>query len=285
VDEHGTRDGTPDELRFHLSGKPELESVLADSTVIDSATIVTLVLVPRCPAEFAFFCPNADSLSFGPDTLAVFGTHIPGSNPIFVLDRGSNRFRLPLRAVGYDHPRDRDSTNATAPVYSPQNNGRLRSWQYTFNCASGCEDLTLPREDQWEDDVVSDSDPQPGRSVFDRALEFTLLLDTLCTTPAGTPCPGSFLAALPAANLGEYAFVIEGRDTAALGSVCAEPSDLGPMPSRFNRDISELGLRTGLEVRRIRLRQLQDVRPYVPKPTHPTTASGTKQATRKRWWR
>ncbi len=280
VDEHGTRDGTPDSLTFHVGSAPTLEAVVADSTVIDAMTPFTLVLVPRCPAEFPSFCPNIDSLTFGPDTLAVLGTHLPGANPIFVLDPGLNRFWLPLRAIAYDHPRDRDS------LYTPETRGRVRSWFYTFDCISGCEDLLLPSENQWVSDSLRSDDPEPGRSVFDKPrLEVRMVLDTLCTAPAGVPCPGAFKVALPTANLGDYAFSVQGRDTEALGSICREPSDLGPNPSQFTRQISELGIRTSLERRTIRLRQLQEVRPYVPKPMLPTTASGTSKSNRKRWWR
>jgi hypothetical protein len=87
VDEHGTRDGTPDSLPFHVSGAPTLEVIVADSTVV-TTTPFTLVLVPTCPTLFAsMFCPNIDSLRFGADTLAVLGTHVPGPNPNFILDR------------------------------------------------------------------------------------------------------------------------------------------------------------------------------------------------------
>jgi len=279
VDEHATRDGTPDWLEFHVGGSPTIERVLADSVTLLEARPFTLVLVPTCPPDFPSYCPNAAALSFGADTLAVFGTHVPGSNPIFVLDPGSNRFRLPLRAIAYDDRRDRGSN------YSAANSGRVRSWNFAFNCISTCEDLLLAGESQWESDVRSDTDPQPGGSVFDRVLEVRLVLDTLCTLPAGMPCPGVFKVALPPANFGDYEFMIQGRDTEALGSICSEPSDLGTNPSSFVRQISEQGLRTRLETRIIRLRQLQQVRPYVPKPMLPTSASGRSESNRKRWWR
>jgi len=246
VDERGKWDGTPDSLRFYVNGSPSLGPVEAPNV---------LVLMPRCPAGFEAFCDPQPT--FGPDTLAVQGTFVPGSSQ-FPVALGRTRFNLPIRALGHDHPRDRST------YYSNTHEGRIRSWYFSFDCTSGCEDLNLPGETSWRLDIQR-SDP-PGAQRFDEPLTVTMENDSVCLA---APLCGDFRLVLRTAGLGNYRFTLQGRDTAPVGDVCSEPSDLGPRPSTFRRDISELGRRTAVVTRDVVLRQLRDVRPGGTSPTSP----------------
>jgi len=239
VDEHEKRDGTPDSLQFYVGGSPSLGPV---------STPRVVVLIPTCPLGFGGNCDPAPT--FGTDTLAVPGTFIAGGSP-FPLALGSSRFNVSIRALGHDHPRDRST------YYSSAHAGRIRSWNFTFDCTSGCEDLLLPGEGQWIQDVQR-SDP-PGEQQFDEPLTMTIENDTLCS--ASPVCGSSFRLVLSNASLGTYRFTLQGRDTTPLGETCSEPSDLGPNPATFRRDISEIGRRTAIVTHDVVLRQLRDVRP------------------------
>lgn len=258
VDEHGKGDGTPDSLSFFASAAPVIDSVRVPPV---------LVFVPVCPPQFSSFCPNLATLPpFGPDTLLVQGEFIQGPSQ-FPISFGSNRFTFPFRAWGHEHPRDRNPVQGQA-AYSSLSEGRIRSWRFTFDCtAPGCADILIPGEMQWKADR-QDLDP-PGQQIFDDPLQIDLPLDTLCTSPPGAPCFGTFKMALPRGGFGPYRFTVQGRDSEAQGQLCPEPSDLGPNPSTFSRTVAEQGRRTQLITRTVVVRQLQEVRRYVPAPAKP----------------
>jgi hypothetical protein len=254
VDEHGTRDGSPDHIRFYLSGSP----------IIDSLSVPpVIVLVPKCKPGFDPFCPNfAGMAPFGPDTVAVVGQWIQDTSGISIL--GLNKYRMALQAFGHDWPGDSN------PLIDPGRQGRILSWRYDFNCTSpGCSDLAVPGEGQWRLD-------SQAINVFDDTLQVTFPLDTLRTTSGFVP----YMAVLPTENLGAYDFQILGRDTDPIGGTCVEPSDLGSNPSEFPRATSETGRLTQVENRPTVLLQLQDVRPYVPR-----ALAARQQTAKKGWWR
>ncbi len=247
LDENGKLDGTPAELPFFVSGSPRIDSVYVPKV---------LVLLPQCPNTiFAFMCPwNLGAPpTFGPDTLAVVGRNIPGAAGSTPYDLGYNEFILPIRAWGHDHPRDRNPPGG--PVYyTPQAEGRIRSWNYKFDCVHlPCDDEALLGERNWREDVKSPSDP-PGEDVFDDPMRVTIQLDTLCL---GTPCsPQLSRAVFNYDRFGTYAFVLQGRDTEYIGQTCPVPSDLNPSPVEFSIPIADRGRTTQVES------VLVDWRPY-----------------------
>jgi hypothetical protein len=247
VDEQGKRDGTPGAVPFFMNGAPSIDSLRAPKV---------LVLAPTCSTVLPSFCADLARLTFGPDTLLVAGTHIP--YPWNPLGLGYNRFDLPLIAWGHDHPRDRNAPGRA--YYAAANEGRIRSWRFTFDCAGpGCQDLAMEGEGEWSLDRARMSDA-PGEQVSD-SLRITFVLDTLCTT---TPCRReSIQAVLPEEVRGFFDFSIEGRDWRE-SEYCDEPVDLGPNAWLARRGVR--GRETARFTRRVKLVQIQDVRPFVPPP-------------------
>jgi hypothetical protein len=245
IDEHDMLDGTPDSLVFHVGRAPVIDSVLVPKVVI---------FVPQCFSGVPF-CDSVPA--FGRDTLAVLGHWIPDRDGSTPLRLGFNEFDFPLRAWGHDHPRD---------------GGWVLAWKCSFDCVTpGCDDLVLPGEGGWSNDIERESDP-PGEQVFDPDWRLMMPLDTLCTT---TPC------SLPAVRVklgfrssGEYLFTIQGRDTDALSQFCTAPWDLNPNYSDRRISISELGLTTQVVSRHVIWRQLADVRP----PQQVTTPVWSRRA-------
>jgi hypothetical protein len=274
LDENGRLDGTPAEVPFFVSGSPSIDSVYVPKV---------LVLVPQCPQTiFAFMCDPWNRIPpvFGPDTLAILGTHIagaPGSTP---YDLGYNEFILPFRAWGHDHPRDRNPPGGPE-YYAPQAEGRIRSWNYIFDCVNlPCDDEALGGERNWREDSKLPTDP-PGEDVFDDPMRVTIQLDTLCLR---TPCgPQASRAVFNYDKFGRYAFVLQGRDTEAIGQTCQVPSDLGPTPAEFFIPIADRGRTTQVES------VLVDWRPYseVRRISLPAQAAGKASplASRQRWKR
>jgi hypothetical protein len=219
-------------------------------------------------------------MTFGPDTLLLVGTHIPDdlTNPQTPLGFGFNRFQIPLRVFGHDHPRDQP------PLVREDFWGRIRAWIFDYVCLEPlCADLPVSGAGVWRDDRF-----EPN--VFDDSLQVTFSLDTLCTT--SSPCGFNVKAALPTGSFGTYRFDLQGRDTNALGSTCSEPSDLGPTPSSFARPISDYGRLTPLLSRQVVMRQLQEVRPYVIRTAQAgageRAAKGRSErasTARKGWWK
>jgi len=255
VDEQGKVDGTPAEIRFHVGGAPTLDSVTVAPVI---------VFVPRCNPNQASYCAGFEPVTFGSDTLAVYGTPVPdpgsgpgGSNPwVTPLGLGWNDFVFPFRAYGHDHPRDRNPPGGPL-YYDDATAGRIRSWMFAFDCdGPGCQDASLVGEHIWREDVRA-----PGESsdqqVFDPTLRIRIPLDTLCVS---SPCTGDIVVRLDYDRFGPYVFSIIGRDTEYLGQTCNVPSDLGENPALFPIPISERGLQTRLETRRTMWLQLGDVR-------------------------
>jgi hypothetical protein len=254
VDEHGKRDGTPDSLSFYTSGSPIIDSLVVPKVI---------VLAPTC-GLFPGFCPDLTGITFGPDTLMLVGTNIAADPPNPA--RASNRFGLTFRAYGHDHPRDSN------PLINPDNWGRILSWLFRFTCTgANCQDIALPGEGQWRNDSYD-------QNVFDDTLQVTFAVDTLCTA---SPCGFSYKIVLPSSPLGPYEFTIQGQDVSSIGETCREPSDLGPTASPFTRQVSQNGRLTQEVTRNLILRQLQDVRPYVPR----ATAEARSRTPRKGWWK
>lgn len=263
VDEHGKRDGTPDSLSFFVGGNPVLDSISVPKV---------LVFVPTCPPGFASFCPDLNTMApFGPDTVVVQGVFEPGPPPGFPLVFGSNRFTFPFLAWGHDDRRDRNPLR-NQNVFESTRDGRIRAWRFTFDClGSNCQDILIPGEGVWRAD--RDNQDPPGQQAFDDALQIPLALDTLCTSPPGAPCFGTFKMSLPEGGFDRYLFTLQGRDAEAQGQTCTEPSDLGSSPSSFPRPVS--GRTTQLFQQPVVLLQLQTVRRYVPAPT--ATAFGVQK--------
>lgn len=271
VDENGKRDGSPDSLHFYVSSAPSIDSVYAP---------MVLVLVPKCQQGLdPAFCPPTAGLTFGPDTVLVTGQYVDVPRPPGCLytqgcNPGENRFKLPLVLWGHESPRDRD------PLlnYSPTAIGRIRSWFYDFLCLDpGCEDqFPPPGEGRWRDDRQLTSDP-PNVQIFDDSLVVTAVLDTVLVGPGP-----AWKEILEPTILGPQLFTAQGRDTDAGGQLCNEPSDLGPAPASFPRDVSAEGRVTQRIQRQVILRQLQDVRPYAPQRA---VAAHKRAPARKGWWR
>lgn len=250
VDEWGKRDGTADSLAFYVSHAPQIDSLQAPGVI---------VLAPTCGFNPAA-CPDLTTLSFGPDTVLVAGTHVRDFTTPCAL--GLNRFVLPLRAYGHEHPEDRN-----APGVRQENRGGIKSWRYSLTCLDGgCEDIAFPGEGQWRDDARNPEDVET--QVFDDTLRVTFTLDTL-VVGAGT-C--NVKAGLPPEGFGTYRFEVQGRDARGLGESCTEPSSLDPSPVSFGRGVE--GRSTQLVTRTVVIRQLQDVRPYVRR----AAASGSRFA-------
>jgi hypothetical protein len=263
VDENNKSDGTPDSIPFYVSGSPTIDTPPGPPLV--------LVLAPQCSPAFAAFCPIAAGLSFGPDTLLLVGRHVPDTAqpPVTPLGLGTNRFSVVNLVTGHDHPRDSRS-EIRQDLW-----GRIRSWRFGFAC-SDCEDLALPGEGQWREDVYA-------QNTFDDTLRVSLFLDTLCTrfSSPSNPCGFDFKVVLPADPLGTYRFSLKGKDTSAVGQVCLQPSDLGPNPASFATSTSPYGRFTGEFTRNLVLRQLQEVRPYI----HGPKVAVRSKPPRKGWWR
>ena len=241
VDEWNKRDGSADSLAFFVSFSPQIDSVLAPGVI---------VLAPTCGFNPAA-CPDLSTISFGPDTLLVVGQHVRDFTTPCAL--GLNRFVMPLRAYGHEHPEDRN-----APGVRDENRGRIKSWLYRLTCSDpGCDDIAFPGEGQWRDDVRNEVDPIT--QVFDDTLRVTFTLDTLVV---GASTCNDVKAVLPGEGLGPYRFEVQGRDVRGLGETCTEPSSLEPQPVAFQRPV-EVGRSTQLVTRTVVVRQLQDVRPYV----------------------
>ena len=250
VDEQGKVDGTPAEIRFHVGGAPTLDSV---------SVAPVIVFVPRCNPNRASYCAGFEPVTFGPDTLAVYGTAVPDApSPPWAtpLGLGWNRFVFPFRAWGHDHPRDRNPPGGPQ-YYSDETAGRIRSWNFAFDCdAPGCQDAGLPGEGLWREDTRAPGEPV-GQQTFDQPIMITIPLDTLCVT---SPCTEEIVARLDSDRFGPYVFSIMGRDTEYLGQTCTVPSDLGENPAHFDIPIYRIGLQTQLETRRTVWLQLGDVR-------------------------
>ena len=266
VDENDKRDGTPTSIGFYVSGSPKL-----DIPPPDSVRTLVMVVAPTCASQWLSTCPDLTGLTFGADTVLVVSQHVPdSSNPTqwqTPFGIGFNEFLLTFPTPGHDHPRDSRAEIRQA-VW-----GRIKSWKYNFDCAEGCEEQSLPGEDQWRDDPEDPDDDHFGEAL--RLGPFAL--DTLCTA---TPCGLSFKVALPPAPFGTYGLLLQGRDTAALGETCREPSDLGPNAEGFPRPTSDYGRLSQILQQPVVLRQLQDVRPYVPR-SKPVPQARTP---RKGWW-
>ncbi len=249
VDENNKVDGTAAHVPFFVSGSPTLDSLRVPKV---------LVFLPRCPDLLAPLCPwLVTPPVFGPDTVAVLGIPIPDvSPPQTPLGLGFNDFDFPFVAWGHDHPRDRNHPGAD--YYEPSNEGRVRSWRFTYECtAPNCSDLALAGEGVWREDRKGGSDP-PGQEVFDDLLRIRIVLDTLCLT---APCRiQSTRAVLKFDRFGPYEFTIQGRDTEFIGQTCIQPSDLGAAASFFPIPISELGRTTRVARQPIDWRQLYEVR-------------------------
>jgi hypothetical protein len=250
VDEKHRIDGTPDSLPFYVGGAPAIDSVYAPRV---------LVLVPTCPpiSPFDTLCSNP---SFGPDTLGLVGTWVPdlvGSTPWFT---GYNRFVLPFRAWGHDHPRDRNAPGREH--YTDAQEGRIAAWKFDFDCVQpGCRNLELNGEHTWRDDPESIPPPHT-QQMFDDSLVVTIPFDTLCLS---VPCRDDSMAlVLGTDRLGEYVFRIQGRDTYN-GQICYDLTDLGPNPRESRRELGPLGRTTPIVSRPVTWVQLRDVR-GTPKP-------------------
>jgi hypothetical protein len=248
ADASGRVDGTPVVVDFLVGGPPAIDSV---------AVPAVIVFVPSCPEEQQI-CPQVDPRSFGPDTLLVFGEHVPDAlaweTP---LGLGWNDFVFPFRAWAHDDARDRNPAGGP-PYYTDEAEGRVRAWQYAFDCtAPGCEDVALPLEGVWRADVRGDLDP-PGQQVFDNALHISVPLDTLCVDD---PCSLQNLVGVAPTSYGEYIFAIEARDSDVVGQRCAHPSDLGPNPATFSFDLGPHGRVSAKVSVSTEWVQLSDVRP------------------------
>ncbi|UCE01518.1 MAG: hypothetical protein JSW67_09510 [Candidatus Latescibacterota bacterium] len=255
VDEHGKIDGTPDQIGFFVGGSPTIDSVRVPKV---------FVFVPTCgQAQAPTFCPGYENVTFGPDTLAVFGRHVPDAvippwQTPFGL--GWNDFVFPFKAWGHDHPRDQNRETGP-PFYGSDDIGRIRSWRYSFDCSEpGCNDFALPGERLWRENRPG-SDPKID--AFDDSLIVRIVLDTLCVEDDGEPgCFGQpTRAKLAFTRFGEYVFAIQGRDTEFIGQTCTQPSDLGATPANFPIDIAPRGRTTQVEERETVWLELKDVRP------------------------
>jgi len=274
VDENDKVDGTPAAIPFYVSGTPQLDSLEIPKV---------LVFIPKCPDIFApVLCPwSTNPPVFGPDTLAVVGTHIadPTTTP---LGLGYNDFTFPFRAWGHDHPRDLNPPGG-AVYYNTSSTGIL-SWIYTFDCSTpNCADVGLRDEGNWHQDVRSESDP-PGQQVYDDVLRVRMVLDTVCVT---TPCTVQRArAVLNDDHFGTYVFTLQGRDTDFIGQTCDQPSDLGQGPAQFPIPIYRLGRTTQVVSRQVIWRQYQEVRRLTQKAGASAGNSGPSPspfALRKRW--
>ncbi|MFQ5599275.1 MAG: hypothetical protein ACE5G2_01835 [Candidatus Krumholzibacteriia bacterium] len=251
VDELDKVDGTPAALDFSVGGPPVMDSVYVPPVV---------VFVPTCPLTMPFLCPSIDQGDFGPDTLLVFGSHVPDdiSDGLQTpLGLGWNDFVFPFRAWAHDHPRDRNA--AEGPEYYERRNvGRIRAWRYEFDCTeTACQDLVVPGEGTWRAEVPAAGDPT-NQQVFDEDLTIRVALDTLCLSG----CTVDDLRAwVPTSRYGAYVFTIEGRDTDPFGQSCSHPSDLGDNASWFTISISAHGHETEKVSRDVVWVQLSDVRP------------------------
>jgi hypothetical protein len=243
VDEHGKRDGTPDSIALYVSGAPAVDSVAVPSVV---------VLVPTCPSFFSGLCPDTTGVRFGPDTLMAVGS--PIADPAVPCFLGQNQFTLPFRVWAHDHPRDR------RPEISPSNQGTVRAWIFRFNClAPFCDDFNIGGQNQWRNDNAPGGEPL-DRQIFDDPLLIRIALDTLQLR--GTGCSfADTRARIPEAQLGEFRFEVQGRDTPTTASNCIDPTSLGPNAQQVERNASDDGRTTELISRVVRLVQYKDVRP------------------------
>ncbi len=217
-DEAGRRDGRGARIQWVVGAPPVISALEVPRTI---------VFVPTCPPTLPV-CPDVQSNTFGPDTLVVFGEHVPeSSEPPWHTPYGIGRniVRWPIRALGHDDPRDRNPVGGPA-YYSDEDEGRIRSWQFAFDCVtSGCEDVPFQGEDVWIPHERN-GDP-PSQQVFDRPLTLTVPLDTLCVAE---PCStGGFTVGMPAlwVRSGTSRFTLRAKDADFIGGRCEQPCDLG----------------------------------------------------------
>jgi hypothetical protein len=273
VDEQDKLDGTPDFMSFHVSHTPTIDRFLVDSLrTLDPITLkrppLTVVFIPKCRATFPQFCPPA-GVTFGPDTIAVYGVNIPPANPATIL-QGQNDFLFPFDALGHDSPRDRDTYRGIpiASYYGDNIAGRIRAWIYNFACQAPpgevCDDLGLLGENDWRTELKQGDDPVDAE-VFDEPLLVRMNLDTLCTA---APCtPASIRIGLPSAKLGRHLLTVRGRDSDAIGQICNEPTSLDSTVlanrSLGPTQVSEQGRPTEIDSLVVNWVQYGDVRPWV----------------------
>lgn len=239
VDPTGRLDATPDSIRFYGDFPPAVDS-------LELAPVV--VLIPQCPGGACDF----GSPVFGPDTVAVYGRHLPDTSfpPRTPLRLGYNEFILPVNASGADHSADR-----TLPRTRAANSGRIFAWWYELHTAPGDPPAPALGMRFWIDDRAR-VDETADRQYFDPDLvPLVMALDTLYVRPGGSRARLAPFAHQP------VELRLRARDTGAGQPSGADVLSLDPGTEPVDRDVQDLGRVSAFAIRSFVFRELADVRP------------------------
>ena len=239
VDPLGRFDPTPDSIRFYGDFPPAVDSL---------AIAPVVVLIPQCPGNACDF----GNPVFGPDTVAVYGRHLPDTAfpPRTPLGLGYNEFILPVNASGADRAADR-----TLPRAVPANGGRIFAWWYELRRTPGDPPLPVLGMGFWIDDRAGTSETA-DRQYFDPDLvPLIVTLDTLSTQP------GSARARLAPFAHQPVEVRVRARDTGAGQRFGSDVLSLDPGADLVERDVEDFGRVSAFAARTFVLRELADVRP------------------------
>jgi hypothetical protein len=238
VDPLGKFDATPDSIRFHGDFPPAIDS-------LSLATVV--VLIPQCPSGACDF----GSPVFGPDTVAVYGHHLPDNSfpEATPLRLGYNEFVLPVQASGADHPADRSLPR------TPDNGGRIFAWWYELQPTAGDPPLPALGMGFWIDDRAGANETGDRQHFDPELVPLVVALDTLYARPSGTRARLSPVAHRP------VQVRIRARDTCARQATGSDVLSLDPGITPVDRQIIDLGRVSPFVARTFVFRELLDVRP------------------------